>query len=234
MIKLPKTFEDRNGKFPEHKGKPKLSYSQYTSYKDPDYHLEYYVQYFSGINTGGNVFSEFGGFCGTKIEHNAKGLEYETPLTENCLRILKDEINYPKNCEYEDEICVDLGDFVVEGYIDQCEYTDEGVIINDFKTLNLDKKREFYASEDYGQTTLYCYDKEQRGYKILDSFVTGLGRKGTSWEGVGNYRLRLSGEIEKIPTPYSKERAEKVIKEIKETAKKISDDYKIFLKYFGN
>ena len=230
---LPKRYEDRNGKYPQHINKPKLSYSQYTSYKDPEYQNDYYVQYFSGINLGGNVFSDFGGYCGTKIEHIALGKEYETPLLENDIKILTEQIDYPENCVYEDEICVDFGDFVAEGYIDRSEYIGDGVKVLDFKTLNIKKKAEFYASEEYGQSTLYCYDREQAGYKILESSVCGLGRKGVSFEGEKNYRIRLSGEIIYIPTPYSKERAEKVLNSMREVAKQISDDYKIYLKYFS-
>lgn len=232
-IILPKKYEDRNNKYPQHKGKYKISYSQYTSYKDPEYQNDYYVQYFSSINLGGNVFSDFGGYCGTKIEHNALGKEYETPLLDSDLAILRDKIDYPDNCVYEDEICVDFGDFVAEGYIDRSWYREEGVEILDFKTLNIEKKKDFYASEEYGQTTLYCYDREKAGYNILNSSVCGLGRKGLSFEGTGNYRIRLSGEVIYIPTPYSKERAEKVLEDMRKVANQISDDYKIFLKYFG-
>jgi len=232
-IILPKKYEDRNSRYPQHKGKYKISYSQYTSYKDPEYQNDYYVQYFSGINLGGNVFSDFGGYCGTKIEYNALGKDYETPLLDSDLAILRDKIDYPDNCVYEDEICVDFGDFVCEGYIDRSWYREDGVEVLDYKTLNIEKKKDFYASEEYGQTTLYCYDREQAGHNILNSSVCGLGRKGLSFEGTGNYRIRLSGEVIYIPTPYSKERAEKVLENIRKVAGQISEDYKIFLKYFG-
>jgi len=232
-LELPKKYEDRNNKFPEHKGKEKISWSQHTSYSDPEYQNDYYVQYFSEINLGGNVFSDFGGYCGTKIEHNALGREYETPLLQSDLEILKTKVDYPDNCVYEDEICVDLGNGVVcEGYIDRTWYKEDGVEIRDYKTLNLDKK-EKYQSEDYGQTTLYCHAKEEKGHKILNSEVFGLGRKGLSFEGEGNYRIRLSGETEIIPTPYSKERAKKVLEDLRKTSENISEDYRIFNKYFG-
>jgi hypothetical protein len=232
-IRLPKKFEDRNGLFPQHKGKYKISYSQYTSYKDLLYQNDYYVQYFSGINLGGNVFSDFGGYCGTTIEAIALGNKIETPLSESDLEILANKIEYPENCVYEDEICVDFGDFVGEGYIDRAWYRgDKGVEILDFKTLNIEKKAAYYASDEYQQTALYCYAKEQLGYEILNSSVCGLGRKGTSFEGKGNFLIRLSGEIVHIPTPYSKERAEKVLADMRKVAEQISDDFKIFEKYF--
>ena len=230
---LPKKYEDRNGKYPQHIGKNKLSYSQYTSYKDDLYRNDYYVQYFSGIQLPGNDFSDFGGYCGTKIEHIALGKEYDTPLSSADIKILTEKIEYPPNCVYEDEICVDFGDFVAEGYIDRSEYIGNGVKILDYKTLNLDTKKAYYESEEYGQTTLYSYDREQAGFEILDSAVCGLGRKGSSLDGKGNFKMRLSGDIEYIPTPYSKERAKKVMDDMRKVAKQISDDYKIYLKYFA-
>lgn len=234
MIELPKKYNTENPKYQHHNGKNKISHSQYTSYKDEKYRPDYYVQYFSGIDLGGNIFSEFGGFCGETIQHIGEKKELpKTSLSENCIEILK-SLEYPDNCVYEEEIVVDLGDnLTVQGFIDRIHYQEDGVEITDFKTLNLDSdKKDYYASEEYGQTTLYAYQKEQEGFNILNSQVIGLGRKGNSWD--GKYPMKLSGRIEVIPTPYSKERAEKVLNDIKETAKKISEDYRIFKKYFSN
>jgi hypothetical protein len=232
---LPKTFEDRNNKRPECKGKPKLSYSQYTSYKDPEYQNQYYLQYFSGINLPSGEFALLGTGCGEFIEDTAIKAE---PRRVGCLSsedtsILDSIIDYPKGCVYEDEIIVDLVDFCLEGYSDRTWYKpNKEVSIRDYKTLNLDKKAEFYASDEYGQTTLYCFQKEREGYIIVGSEVFGIGRKGSSLEGKGNFKMRLSGDYKIIPTPYTKERGEKVIEDITKVAHQISDDYKIYLKYF--
>lgn len=232
-IILPKTFEDRNNKRPECKGKPKLSYSQYTSYKDPEYQNQYYIQYFSGIELKSGEFADFGSACGNFIEDTANGV---TPvvdlLSEEDIKILL-ELEYPKNCVYEDEIIVDLGGFCLEGYTDRTWYKENNEVeIRDYKTLNLDKKKDFYASDDYGQTALYSHQKEKEGYVVTKSEVCGLGRKGSSLSGTGNFKMRLSGQVEIIPTPYTKERGDKIVKDITKVVHQISDDYKIFLKYF--
>lgn len=234
-IILPKVFEDKNNKRPECKGKPKLSYSQYTSYKDPEYQNQYYVQYFSGIELPSGEFAQFGTSCGEFIEDMGNRI---TPvrlgyLSQEDVEILM-TLDYPDNAVYEDEIIVDLGEFCLEGYTDRTIYRDnKEVEIRDYKTLNLDKKKDFYASDDYGQTALYSHQKELEGYKVIKSEVCGLGRKGSSLSGTGNFKMRLSGQIEVIPTPYTEERGKKIIEDITNVVHKISDDYKIFLKYFA-
>jgi len=233
-ILLPKTFEDRNNKRPECKGKPKLSYSQYSSYKDPEYQNQYYIQYFSGINLPSGEFAEFGTSCGEFIEdvgNKAVPVRLGHLSQEDTEVLMK--LDYPDNCVYEDEIIVDLGDFCLEGYTDRTWYKENNEVeIRDYKTLNLDKKKDFYASDEYGQTALYSHQKELEGYKVTKAEVGGLGRKGSSLSGTGNFKMRLSGQIEFIPTPYTEERGKKIIADITKVAHQISEDYKIFLKYF--
>jgi hypothetical protein len=217
-------------------GRPKISYSQYSSYKDEEYQDQYYLQYFSNIRLPSGEFAEFGTSCGQFIEDVGMGT---TPPRTGCLskedvEIILDKITFHPNSVYEDKIIVDCGDYLVEGYADRIKYLDnKEVEVEDFKTLNIDTKRKFYESEEYGQTALYSHQKEKEGYIVKRSFVTGLGRKGSSLEGTGNFKMRLSGVVEEIETPYTKERGEKVIEDITKVVHQISDDYKVFLKYFS-
>ena len=216
--------------------KPKISYSQYSSYKDEEYQDQYYLQYFSNIRLPSGEFAEFGTSCGQFIEDVGMGIT--TPrtgcLSKEDVEIILDKITFHPNSVYEDKIIVDCGDYLIEGYADRIKYLDnKEVEVEDFKTLNIDTKRKFYESEEYGQTALYSYKKEKEGYIVKRSFVTGLGRKGSSLDGTGNFKMRLSGVVEEIETPYTKERGEKVIEDITKVVHQISDDYKIFIKYFG-
>ena len=216
--------------------KPKISYSQYSSYKDEEYQDQYYLQYFSNIRLPSGEFAEFGTSCGQFIEDVGMGI---TPPRTGCLskediEIILDKITFHPNSVYEDKIIVDCDGFILEGYADRIKYLDnKEVEVEDFKTLNIDTKRKFYESEEYGQTALYSHHKEKEGYTVKRSFVTGLGRKGSSLDGTGNFKMRLSGVVEEIETPYTKERGEKVIEDITKVVHQISDDYKIFIKYFG-
>ena len=71
-IKLPKELN----------GRPKISYSQYSSYKDEEYQDQYYLQYFSGINLPSGEFAEFGSSVGQFIEDVGMS---NTPPREGCL-----------------------------------------------------------------------------------------------------------------------------------------------------
>lgn len=226
MIDLPRKYD----------GRPKISYSQYTSYSDPEYQNQYYLQYFSGINLPSGEFAEMGTSAGQYIEDLGMGT---VPPRRGCLsdedvEIINSTINFPPNCVYEDKIIIDCGDYILEGYADRIKYLDnKEVEIEDFKTLNLDKKADFYASDEYAQTAVYSYQKEIEGYKVVRSFVTGIGRKGSSLSGSGNFKMRLSGDVKEIETPYTKERGEKAIADITKVVKQISDDYTVFKKYFS-
>lgn len=232
MIKLPKQYSTEKEKYKHHNGKEKISYSQFTSYSDEQYRNDYYVQYFSGIDLPSGEFALYGNYCGTTIEAIATNQDITAPLSVADIEILKTKIEYPENCLYEDEIVIELGDnLVCQGFTDRTWEKEPGKVeILDFKTGNAAKKKEFYESDQYGQTSIYSWQKEIEGYEILDSSVILIGRKGNSF--TGKYPFYLSGEIIPIPTPYSKERAEKFLADIKKTVEEISYDYGIFLKYF--
>lgn len=234
---LPRTYEDPHGKYPQHKGKAKLSYSQYTSWKDEQYQPQYIVQYFSGIKLPDGIWAEYGKNVGEFIEHYAQKLKHPeyTMLSDEDKEFLR-TLDYPENCTYEDEIVFDCGAFVVQGFTDRTELFEcNSVGTRDYKTGNLLKKKEFYASDEYGQTTLYCHQKVKEGHAIKYSEVMLLGRKGNNMTIKGKFHpIRLSGEKEIIPTEYSEERAEALIEDIKKTAKEIEYCFKTYLKYFGS
>ena len=230
---LPKKFEDRFGTHPEHKGKPKTSYSMCNSYDEEEYRDDVYIQYFLGIRLPSGEFAEFGTSVGEYIEFKAKGDKVTGVLSEKDISILDEVVDYPNNAEYEDEIVIDFGEFVMEGYADRIVYDNDNVVhVLDYKTLNIDKKSEYYASDEYLQTVLYAYQKEKQGFKIGDVEVFGLGRKGSSLDGTGNFKMRLSGEYKVIPTPYDKKRVKLALDKIRTTTEKISKDYGIYRKYF--
>jgi len=235
-IILPKVFEDRNGKYPQHKNKYKISYSQHTSWKSEEYQYDYIVQYFSGAKLPDGIWALYGGEVGTFIEHTGNKEPYpEFSMLSQGDKDFLLTLDYPENCVYEDEICVDFGDFVCEGYTDRTEFLEESKIgIRDYKTGNLEKKKDFYESDEYAQTTLYCFQKKQEGFEVDYSEVVLLGRKGNNMTIKGkHYPIKLSGEKLPIDTPYSEERAQKILSDIRKSAEQISDLYKIFLKFFG-
>lgn len=219
---LPRIYKATLPKFEKYNGKPKLSYSQITSFKDPLYRSQYILNYFFGIPDPGNIYAFFGGQVGEYIETNGEIIG--DMLDEGTMKVL-DDLERPEGSEHEVEIVIDRGDYVIQGFIDRMYPVDGGIEVLDFKTGNIDKKAAFYGSQDYQQTTLYSYALEQEGHTIKKSFVKLLGRKGNN---MGGNMLRLSGAIKDIPTPYSQERAEIFLAKTDKIAKEISDLYETY------
>ena len=226
MLDLPKVYENEGGKYPQHVGKPKLSYSAYNSFNEDAYKGEFFANYFLGIRGEGNIFTDFGGKCGKLFETDTDSSD----LSEFDTNVIK-SIYRPENSLYEVEIVVDRGSYVIQGFIDR-EYLDlEGnLVIDDLKTGAIKSKKDFYGGPEYQQTTLYAYQRELEGEHIAYSGVILLDRKGNGQE---KYPLRLTGEIEYISTPYSKKRAEDFLKSFDKTAKNIEEYYKVYKKFFG-
>lgn len=227
MMVLPKVYEVNENtpeKYKVHEGKPKISYSQYTSFIEPLYFPDYIQQYFYGIKKDAGIFAEFGSACGQFMEDLSIDKNW---LSDFDVEVLS-SIERPDNAVYEGEIVIDRGSYVIQGFIDQeFEVAPGKLNIIDFKTGNVDKKVAFYGGDEYQQTTLYAYQREVEGWEINWSGVKLIGRKGNGREG---HPLRLSGVVETIPTPYSKERAEMALKKIDVVANTISELYQVYLK----
>lgn len=222
-IILPKIYHnDSSGRYPDQVGKPKISYSQYTSWKDEKYKGEYIRHYFFLGPRTTNVYAEYGSSCGQYFEDQSINKNW---LSDEDVEVLK-KLHRPNNAKYEVEIVIDMGEYCIQGFIDQ-EYEEDGLIVKDLKSGNVNTKVKFYGGKDYQQTTLYSHARALEGEEIKYSGVILLGRKG---DGGRWGKLRLSGDIIDIPTPYSKERAEKALKDITKEVHAISDLYKTYLK----
>jgi hypothetical protein len=226
---LPKKYElDRDNpqkEFEKFVGLPKISYSQYTSWGG-GYRGQYIAGYFLGIKTPSNIFADFGSMCGEYLEKLDKA-----DLSKKDIEIL-DSIKSPRDAEYEREIVIDLRPFgveaVLQGFIDRRMADKTGVEILDFKT-GAEKKKEFYASDDYRQTIIYAYSDDLVGNVIKGCGVMLFPRKGNGSE---KHPVRLEGKPIYIDNHYSRQKAEKALKSIAKAATEISDYYKEYLKHF--
>ncbi len=221
---LPKTYEDPFGNYPQHRLKPKLSYSQIGSWKDPLYKLDYIRQYFMGQRQEPGIYAQFGSACGQYFEDLTIDEDW---LSDDDVQVLR-KLERPENARYEVEIVIDRGWYVIQGFIDQeTEVQPKLLDLIDLKTGNVDTKKRFYAGPDYQQTTIYCHQRVIEGFGINYSGVKLLGRKGN---GENHGPLRLSGVIENIPTPYSTQRAENALAQFDIYAIEISNAYQLYLK----
>ena len=241
MLNLPRTYKNKNGNFPQHEGKPKMSYSMHSSWIDdkykPEVILSYIMDYWDYEN-GFEPYADFGNDVGSYIEHHAQGLDYKpTMIKQGDIEHIHNLVDFDEGCEYEREVVLDFGDFVMEGYIDRAKFYDlkkgQSVELVDFKTGNLSKCDKKYGKEsDYSQTTLYAKALEDEGYKIRGNKtkVQVLGRKGFHMR----EDLYLSGEDEWFTHKYSSKIAEKAMEEMRKSAEEIADYYTYYQKTFLN
>lgn len=250
-VNLPKTYQYIEGvSRPEYKkfdGWQKISFSQFTSFLDEDdegYRGSYIGGYILGEKDKGNEFSYFGSACGDYV--NPQDQRVDEYLDDDDKAVLDPIIKeHPENAEFEFEILIDLETFGLErtclqGFSDRQHLVEDGSVeITDYKTLNMVKKKNYYASDSYNQMQVYGYGLEELGYNIGRTYVTGLGRKGNKldktalhYNGTTNMGIRLSGEVEIIDNPYNRKKAENAIKEIVKVCLTIHEYKKVYEKYF--
>lgn len=245
-INLPRKYEYKEGEsrpeYKKYKDWNKASYSQITSFLSDEYRGDYFMGYFAGVRDKGNIFSFFGSACGDYLNKQDQRID---DYLEASDKSILDTIERPDNAVYEYEILIDLEPFglektVLQGFSDiQYEVSLMLLNVHDYKTLNLDKKKDFYGSEEYQQLNTYGYGLEEIGYKINKTSVFGLGRKGNSIDKTAISKagnplwLRLSGEVEEIDRPYDRKEASEYIKKIAKTCIEISDYFAVYNKIFA-
>ena len=238
-VTLPKKYEYikgvNNPLYEKYKGFEKISYSQINSFKD---YKEGYIQdYILGKRKNDSgIFAGFGSNCGDFLNPDDQR-EYEM-LSQNDIDILQPlKDNHPKGSVFEYEIIINLEPFGLEKTCIQCftdrQYIEDGKLnISDYKTLTVKTKKAYYESDDYKQLDIYGYGLEEQGYVIGAMNVVGLGRSGNTAEKGNKNVLRLSGEIIIIDKPYNREKSLKIIGEIVETCKQISQYFKVYNNVF--
>lgn len=240
-INLPKKYKfiegETNPIYKRFDGWNKISYSQYTSFKE--YLMGYLRDYILDMKAeGSGIFANFGSNCGDYLNPYNTG-EYD--LLSDADKILLDSIKeaHPENAEFEYEILIDLEPFglketVLQGFTDRQHFTDLlETVVTDYKTLTIKTKKAFYESDEYQQLSTYGFGLEELGHKIGEMYVTGLGRSGNNTTKGDKNVLRLSGEIIIIPKPYDREKAKKVIEGIAKTCVEISEYYSAYNKFFA-
>ena len=239
-IKLPKQYQYIEGQSrPEYKkydGWQKISYSQFTSFKD--YRAGYIQNYFLGNASESGIFAEYGSSCGNYLNPYDTN-EYELLSAEDIAVLESLKQNHPKNADFEYEILIDLEPFglektCVQAFTDRQHLTDEGLLdILDYKTLTIKTKKAYYESDEYMQLGLYAFGLEELGFKIGRTSVTGLGRLGNTTEQGNKNVLRLSGEIIEIEKTYDRKKVILAIKEIMKNCNEICEYFSVFNLFFG-
>lgn len=235
-LNLPKTYEATLDKFRHHNGKPKFSYSQYTSYNDSQYTNQYILQYIFKKELPDNFWAVFGSYCGTALEYRMKPENadkkdaillkdaFEYFNKKDIETLYKADTMFPENAVYEREIVLDRGSYVIQGFIDVNYTKHNKEIVLDNKTGNKNSKTkgtDFYKSDKYGQTRLYAKALKDEGEDIGYVGVVFLDR---TYQGeFTDPILHLSGDILNVETSYCEDKVSILLKDIDRTVKEVSD-----------
>ncbi len=235
-INLPRKYDYKEGKtnpiYKKFDGWNKISYSQYTSFKE--YTMGYLRNYILRIGTDeSGMFANYGSNCGDYLNPYDEG-EYLMLSKEDIVILDSLKTKHPENAEFEYEILIDLEFFglektVLQGFTDRQHLTElKKTEVTDYKTLTVKTKKAFYESDEYQQLSTYGYGLEELGFDIGDMYVTGLGRSGNTTEKGNKNVLRLSGEIVNIPKPYDREKAKGVLESITNVCLEISEYFEVY------
>lgn len=245
-VELPRKYEYKEGKtnplYERYHSWQKVSYSQLNSFQD---YKEGYIQdYITKVTKNeGGIFAKAGSLVGQYFEDGTR----DTYLSDDDVATINRIPKY-ETSKCESEIVMDLEPFGLEktclqGFSDHewnCP-ANFWLNIDDLKTGNTDNMMSKYGDmKKYYQTRLYAYQRELEGHNIGNCQVIHLGRKGNTMDKSAMNKkgeplyLRLSGQIDYIPTPYKKEDVEDYLKnKVVPTCIEISDYYKTYLKYFS-
>jgi hypothetical protein len=228
-------YLNEGGKYPQHLGKPKVSYSQLGSFKD--YKMGYLRDYLLGMRSDDDgIFASYGKYIG---EYLSDGIRHEY-LDDDDVKVL-DGLEKHEGATFESEIVIDRGTYVIQGFSDKEFKINNLLFIDDFKTGNSDDMLKKYGDlKKYYQTRLYAYQRENEGFEIGGCRVVHLGRKGNALERgkvhektKNRLDLRLSGQVNEIETPYIRQDIEDYLKEVDNIVLEIAEYYRVYNNIFG-
>ena len=209
-----------------------ISYSQYTKWKESK--RKYIRRYFFGEKEDAGAYAEFGTKVGEALEHNDF-----SGFSKEDQKFLK---TIPRLTEFEREVDLYFDEgFRLMGYIDSNDISSMLVVgpdspssvnishnVIDYKTGDIEDKKEFYASEEYKQLKLYGEAlKQETGIYPNKLKVILIGRKGNAFKG---QPLELTRDYVTIPQVIDYDEIEEIKKDVVKTAKEISEYYKLFLR----
>jgi len=244
---LPKTYTqktwEKGGSNPLHDkyiGKPQLSWSQIEkwrntkkeSFNNVDGKVDYIMDYFLHLDTTSSALSIYGDF-GTEVENYICERKDVDKFSAEDLKIL-DTIQPLGN--YQVEIVIDFGDFVVLGYIDDLTPIKRKKIdlIRDYKTKSEKSKADLHSAKKL-QLPLYIGALEQKGIKVGGAEYCIIERKELKpiFKGGSRQDLVLGGRVWYEPFIYDQNTIDLAFSIVRETAVEISKHYEIYLKLNG-
>lgn len=216
-------YEENKELLDPHLGKFYVSYSTVSSWED--YRTDFIKQKLAGIKLPDSVYASFGSWVGTSAEHGEiQPNNYGFTGGENISLIERKE-----NAKYERMILIDMGEWVIIGFIDIFEQTSDKLVnASDIKTGGAKKESE-YEKESYIQLLLYCYALVLEGFTINKMGVWFCRRTGSHIKPP----LNLSTEQFYIPLEYNEARVKYALDKVTRVVEEISEYVTVYDKFFG-
>ena len=246
-MNLPKNYSEKawikGGSIAEHKqhiGKPQLSWSQIEkwrntakeSFANVDGKIDYAMNYFLNLDTSSPQLTLYGEF-GTEVENYI------------CERLDGDKFDVDEKAvldtiiplgEFQKEIVIDFGEFVVLGYIDDHSPIKRKKIelLRDYKTKSEKSKADLHKPTKL-QLPLYVGALEQRGIKVGSAEYCIIERKETQslYRGGDRTSLKVAGRVWYEPFIYTQDTIDLAFDIVRVTAKEISEYYSVYQKLNG-
>jgi len=217
-------------------GRPRISYSQLNSWTSKSA--------FRGINIGGQEVTQSGkhGY----ILERMVGYEYppdpakesfapfgdkvEDAICEQDFSGFTDrEANVLKSIKplgvFQKPVEIDFGDFVLTGFIDDCNKTPTK--LRDYKTASVNSAKKYYTDE-YKQLEIYALERYKRTGKLPTSLeVCVIERIGNPFRGE---ELKVGDNVWYIEREISKQILDDVEEWVVENTREIAEYYETFLK----
>lgn len=222
-------YEANKDELKKHIGRPYLSYSSIDQWNN--YREDYIKSKFGYIKLPMGVYAEFGNFVGHYLEHGKvmnsnlhgfTGVENLSIMDNHLSPGVDDD-----KTQHEAFICLDMGSFIVIGFIDELQHKGDGLAIVDLKTGGSSSEKK-YRSSKYIQTTLYAHALEEAGHKVVDTKVYFVLRTGSHV----NPPLHISENQFFIDVKYDKKIVKRALDTVTTTAHEIEDMYKTYKKIF--
>ena len=215
----------------KHIGKPMLSWSQIETWFDKkgfntgrQGKEEYMLKYFFGDEFPDMGWAQFG----QEVEDYICYKNNADKFTEDERKVL-DTIQ-PLGC-FQREVVLNMGDFVVLGYID--DHSEDMSIIRDYKTKSKSSKKDLHSTKKH-QIPLYAAAFKQEGFDVKKAEYVIIERLGgrECMMGGGRESLSVGGEVwyEEFDM---KGREKKALAAARQAAEEISIYYQAFKKLNG-
>lgn len=214
-------YKDNKELCEPHLGKPYISYSTHTSFTE--YFGDYVKEKLVGIDLGPKIYADFGSYVGEAIENgkfdkkNPNGFKGQENL----------DLTRVDGVEYEKMIIIDMGTYVIIGFIDKYLEKEDLSFIIDVKTGGANKEKE-YLDPKYIQVLLYAHAIESTGQTIGGTYIEFIRREGSHV----NPPLKISKDQFEIELEYTPELVGRALDTMDKTAKDVESLYKTFKKYF--